>query len=364
MSILVTGGAGYIGSHAAKALAGANFRPVVLDDLSRGHRHAVKWGPFISANIADSSRVRRIIEKYDIKAVLHFAASAYVGESMSAPRAYFSNNVRNTLNFLEAIADSGINQIVFSSTCATYGMPGGPTVSEEHPQRPVNPYGESKLFIERVLHWYAQAYGLRWVILRYFNAAGADPEGEIGEQHAPETHLIPRVIQAALGVLSEIEIFGTDYDTPDGTAVRDYVHVSDLADAHVLALQYLLGGGPNCALNLGTGRGHSVREVIDAVEKLSGRKVRVRIRPRRGGDPPVLVARRSRAMELLHWSPRHSSLETIVRTALRWQESLRLSEIPHEPVGAGTHPQHEAASTIQAIRLICRRDNSRETRTP
>ena len=344
--ILVSGGAGYIGSHAAKALAAAGFRPVVLDDLSRGHRHAVKWGPFISADITDSSLVRRIIEKHDVKAVLHFAASAYVGESMSAPRKYFLNNVRNTLNFLEAVADSGVNLLVFSSTCATYGIPEGLTISEEHPQRPVNPYGESKLFVERVLHWYAQAYGLRWVILRYFNAAGADPEGEIGEQHDPETHLVPRVIQAALGRLREIEIFGSDYDTPDGTAVRDYIHVSDLADAHVSALQHLLCGGPNCALNLGTGRGHSVREVIDTVEKLSGRKVRARIRPRRDGDPPVLVARSSRAMELLNWSPRHSSLETIVRTALRWQESLRFSGIPNEPVGATTHCRRAAAGAI------------------
>ena len=338
MSILVTGGAGYIGSHAAKALAAAGFRPVVLDNLSRGHTHAVRWGPFISADIADSSLVRRTIEKHDIKVVLHFAASAYVGESMSTPRTYFLNNVRNTLTFLEAVADSSVNQIVFSSTCATYGIPEGLAVAEEHPQRPVNPYGESKLFVERVLHWYAQAYGLRWVVLRYFNAAGADPEGEIGEQHDPETHLVPRVIQAALGRLPEIEIFGSDYDTPDGTAVRDYIHVSDLADAHVLALQHLLRGGPNCALNLGTGRGHSVREVIDAVEKLSGRKVRVRIRPRREGDPPVLVARSSRAMELLNWSPRQSNLETIVRTALRWQESLLLSEVLSEPAGARMPP--------------------------
>jgi len=346
MSILVTGGAGYIGSHTAKALAFAGFRPVVLDDLSRGHTHAVKWGPLISANIADSTLVRQIIVEHDIKAVLHFAASAYVGESMSAPRTYFLNNVRNTLNFLEAVADSGVNQIVFSSTCATYGIPEGLPVGEEHPQRPVNPYGESKLFVERVLHWYAQAYGLRWVILRYFNAAGADPEGDTGEQHDPETHLIPRVIQAALGVLPEIEVFGSDYETPDGTAIRDYVHVSDLADAHVLALQYLLGGGPNCTLNLGTGRGHSVREVIDTVEKLAGQKVRVRIRPRREGDPPVLVARSSRALELLKWSPRQSNLETIVRTALRWQESLMLSEALSEVASARTLTRGAAAVAI------------------
>ena len=346
MSILVTGGAGYIGSHAAKALAAAGFCPVVLDDLSRGHVDAVKWGPFVSADIGDSTLVRRIIEKYEINAVLHFAASAYVGESMSSPRTYFLNNVRNTLNFLEAVADSGVNQIVFSSTCATYGIPEALPVGEEHPQRPVSPYGESKLFVERVLHWYAQAYGLRWMILRYFNAAGADPEGEVGEQHDPETHLLPRAIQAALGRLPEIEIFGNDYDTPDGTTVRDYVHVSDLADAHVLALQHLQCGGPNCVLNLGTGRGHSVLEVIEAIEKLSGRKVPVRIRARREGDPPVLVARSSRAVELLDWSPRQSSLETIVRTALRWQESLMLSEAPSEVAGARTLTRGAATVAI------------------
>jgi len=346
VSILVTGGAGYIGSHAAKALAAAGFRPVVLDDLSRGHRHAVKWGPFVSADIGDSTVVRRIIEKYEINAVLHFAASAYVGESMSSPRKYFLNNVRNTLNFLEAVADSGVNQIVFSSTCATYGMPEALPVGEEHAQRPVNPYGESKLFVERVLHWYAQAYGLRWMILRYFNAAGADPEGEIGEQHDPETHLIPRVIQTALGRLAEIEIFGNDYDTPDGTAVRDYVHVSDLGDAHVLALRHLQCSAPNCALNLGTGHGYSVLEVIEEVEKLSGRKVPVRIRPRREGDPPVLVARSSRAVELLDWSPRRSSLATIVRTALRWQESLKLSQALSEVASPKTLTRGAAAVAI------------------
>jgi UDP-glucose-4-epimerase GalE len=346
VSILVTGGAGYIGSHTAKALSAAGFCPIVLDDLSRGHASAVKWGPFISADIADSLQVRRIIEKHDVKAVLHFAASAYVSESMTAPRKYFLNNVRNTLGFLEGVADSGVNQIVFSSTCATYGIPEGVSIAEEHPQRPVNPYGDSKLFVERVLHWYAQAYGLRFVTLRYFNAAGADPQGEIGEQHDPETHLIPRVIQAALGRLPEIEIFGNDYDTPDGTAVRDYVHVSDLADAHVLALQHLLRGGPNCALNLGTGRGHSVREVIDAVEKVSGRKVQTRILPRRQGDPPVLVARSSRAREILNWSPRRSSLETIVRTALRWQKFLMLPRVLRKPTGARASGGQAAAGTI------------------
>jgi UDP-arabinose 4-epimerase len=242
ISVLVTGGAGYIGSHTAKRLARAGFRPVVLDNLSRGHAHAVKWGPFICGDLADSALIRRVMEEHSIQAILHFAAFAYVGESMSAPRNYFANNVSNTLNLLDVAVDLGVKNVVFSSTCATYGIPEIMPISEDEKQRPVNPYGEAKLFIERVLHWYAQAYGLRWVVLRYFNAAGADSEGEIGEDHEPETHLIPRAIQAALGELPSVDIYGTDYPTPDGTAVRDYIHVMDLADAHVLALQHLLGG--------------------------------------------------------------------------------------------------------------------------
>jgi UDP-glucose-4-epimerase GalE len=272
--------------------------------------------------LADSALIRRVMEEHTIRAVLHFAAYAYVGESMSAPRAYFSNNVRNTLNLLDVAMDCGVKTFVFSSTCATYGIPEAIPISEDEKQRPVNPYGEAKLFIERVLHWYAQAYGLRWVALRYFNAAGADPEGEIGEDHEPETHLIPRVIQAALGQVPAVDIYGTDFPTPDGTAVRDYIHVVDLAEAHVLALQHLLRGGQNLALNLGTGSGHSVREVIDTVENLSGRNVRVTLGSRREGDPPILVARCARAREVLGWSPRQSDLKTIVRTALAWQESL------------------------------------------
>jgi UDP-glucose-4-epimerase GalE len=324
VSVLVTGGAGYIGSHTAKLLARAGFQPVVLDNLTRGHAAAVKWGPLVCGDVGDAPLIRQIVQKHAIKAVLHFAASAYVGESMSAPRSYFFNNVRNTLALLDGVMDSGVKQIVFSSTCATYGIPETVLIAEDHPQRPVNPYGESKLFVERVLHWYGQVYGLRSVVLRYFNAAGADPENELGEEHDPEPHLIPRVIQAALGELLEVEIYGDDYPTPDGTAIRDYIHVTDLAEAHVLALQHLLRGDRNCALNLGTGRGHSVREVIRTVESVSGCKVNVRPKPRREGDPPMLVARSARAAELLGWTPRRSDLETIVRTALSWEES-RLS---------------------------------------
>lgn len=320
VSVLVTGGAGYIGSHTCKALARAAFQPVVLDNLSRGHAEAVKWGPLVRGDITDQSLVREVLQKYSIRAILHFAASAYVGESMVLPRAYFLNNVRNSLNLLEAALDSGVNQFVFSSSCATYGIPGSVPISEDEPQRPVSPYGESKLFVERALRWYGQAYPIRWAALRYFNAAGADPEGEIGEDHEPETHLIPRVIRAALGCLPKLEVYGADYPTPDGTAVRDYLHVSDLAEAHVLALQHLLRNGQNLAVNLGTGRGYSVRDVIDAVEQLSSREVPVQLGPRREGDPPMLVARSVRASEILGWSPRQSDLKTIVRTALAWQE--------------------------------------------
>ena len=334
--VLVTGGAGYIGSHTAKQLARAGFYPVVLDNLSRGHARAVKWGPLVCGDLADSELIRRVIEGHAIQAILHFAAYAYVGESMVDPRAYFSNNVQNTLKLLDVAVELGIKNIVFSSTCATYGVPENVPISEEEEQRPVNPYGEAKLFIERALYWYGQAYGLRWVALRYFNAAGADPEGEIGEDHEPETHLIPRLIQAALGQLPAVEIYGTDYPTPDGTAVRDYIHVMDLAEAHVLALQHLFRGGQNLALNLGTGRGHSVREVIDTVENLSGHRVPVTLGARREGDPPILVAHSRRAMEALGWSPRQSSLNTIVRTALSWQQgALRARSLSFAKILSG-----------------------------
>lgn len=320
-AILVTGGAGYIGSHTAKSLAAAGYTPVVLDNLTRGHRDAAKCGPFVQGDVSDGALVRDIIQKYSIQGVLHFAASAYVGESMASPRDYFSNNVRGTLAGLDALLDSEVKQFVFSSTCATYGVPQTTPIGEDHPQHPVSPYGESKLFVERVLHWYGKAYGLRSVALRYFNAAGADPEGELGEDHDPEPHLIPRVINALLGRLPDIEVYGTDYPTPDGTAIRDYVHVTDLAEAHVLALRYLLGGGESCAVNLGTGHGHSVREVIRAVEKASGRQATVRHQPRREGDPAILVAQCGQAERLLAWKPHRSDLETIVRTALSWHES-------------------------------------------
>ncbi len=316
--VLVTGGAGFIGSHTCKALAAAGYTPVTLDNLVHGHRWAVRWGPFEQADLAHRDAVERVLREHRIGAVIHFAACAYVGESMSDPGKYFRNNVVNTLNLLEAMRAAGVGRIVLSSTCATYGVPGAVPISEDHPQLPVNPYGESKLFVERALHWHGLAHGLRWMALRYFNAAGADPDGEIGEDHDPETHLIPLAIDTALGRRRELQVMGTDYPTPDGTAVRDYVHVTDLADAHVRALRHLQEGGAVGALNLGTGRGHSVREVIAMVEQISGRSVAVRDAPRRAGDPPALVAAPGRAREMLAWEPRWSTLESIVRSAYRW----------------------------------------------
>ena len=323
-SVLVTGGAGYIGSHAAKALAKAGFEPVVLDDLSAGHKWAVNWGPLVEGNIGDTDLVRKTIEKYRIEAVVHFAANAYVGESMHQPSRYFQNNVVNSLALLGAMLDTGVDKIVFSSTCATYGVPDRLPITEDHPQEPVNPYGESKLFVEKALRWYSEAHGLKSVCLRYFNACGADPEGEIGECHDPETHLIPLTLRTALGLNRQLLMYGTDYPTDDGTAVRDYVHVSDLADAHVLAVKYLHDGGKSTSINLGMGRGHSVREVVRSVEQVSRKPVKVVEKPRRVGDPPVLVAHAGRATELLGWSPRFTTLEETVYTAWRWHASRKM----------------------------------------
>ena len=316
--VLVTGGAGYIGSHTAKVLAHRGFEHVVLDNLSTGHRWAVKWGNLVKGNLSDVALIREVLKEYRVEAVIHFAANAYVGESMRNPRKYFRNNVVNTLNLLGAMLDGGVKYIVFSSTCATYGLPRALPISENHPQCPVNPYGESKLFIERVLRWYGEAYGLRWVALRYFNAAGADPDGELGEAHNPETHLIPLVIQAALGLRPYVDIYGTDYPTPDGTAIRDYIHVMDLAEAHVQALNYLLNEGKSTAFNLGTGQGHSVREVITAVERVGGQSVPVSEIQRRPGDPPALLADATEAARVLRWRPKYIELYAIVEIAWRW----------------------------------------------
>ena len=317
-NILVTGGAGYIGSHTAKALSRAGYRPVTYDSLVYGRRHAVKWGPFVEGDIADTAKLERVIKDEAIDAIVHFAAFAYVGESVTKPEIYFQNNVVGSLSLLDAMRHTGVKPIVFSSTCATYGMPDRMPITEDTLQRPINPYGETKLMIERALAWYGPAHDIRSVSLRYFNACGADPEGEIGEEHDPETHLIPLILDAALGKRAAIDVFGTDYPTPDGTAVRDYIHVQDLADAHVKALSYLFEGGATTQVNLGTGTGNSVTEVIDAVERVTGRKVPKRLVARRAGDPPELVADPSKANSLLGWRPRMSDIDSIIRTAWAW----------------------------------------------
>jgi UDP-arabinose 4-epimerase len=323
-SILIVGGAGYIGSHTAKLVAASGRRPVVFDNLVYGHREAVKWGPLVEGDLADPAAIRRALSENEVEAVIHFAAYAYVGESMTDPGKYFRNNVAGTINLLDAMVAAGVRDLVFSSTCATYGEPREIPISESHPQDPVNAYGETKLTVERMLRWYGQAHGLRYAALRYFNAAGADPDDDIGEDHSPETHLIPLAIAAAHGRGEPLSIFGTDYPTPDGTAVRDYIHVLDLGEAHLLALAALAqratstGQATGLHLNLGTGRGSSVREVITAVEKATGRKVPVREVGRRAGDPPVLVADARQARTQLGWKPRYPELDTIVAHAARW----------------------------------------------
>ena len=319
-SILVTGGAGYVGSHACKALAKAGHRPVVYDNLSRGHREAVRWGPLVEGDLHDCGRLTAALREHRIDAVLHFAAFAYVGESVTDPERYYRNNVGGTLSLLAAMREAAVDRLVFSSTCAVYGVPESVPIRETTPKAPLNPYGETKLAIERALHWFGEGYGLRWMALRYFNAAGADPDGEIGEDHDPETHLIPLVLRAALGTGKPVGIFGTDYPTPDGTAIRDYIHVTDLADAHLRALDRLGSGDRGGALNLGTGGGCSVREVIAAVERVAGREVPSQEAARRPGDPPELVADPSLARTRLGWRPAHSDLDTIIRTALAWEQ--------------------------------------------
>ena len=313
--VLVTGGAGYIGSHACKALAAAGHRPVAFDDLSTGHRRAVKWGPLIAGDILDRTALDAAIAEHRPEAVLHFAAHAYVGESVENPARYYRNNIAGTLVLLDAMLAAGVLRIVFSSSCTVYGTPEHTPIAESAPLGPVNPYGWSKRMVEQVLADYNAAYGLAYASLRYFNACGADPDGEIGEWHDPETHLIPRVLMAASGRLPRLDIFGDDYPTPDGTAIRDYVHVTDLAEAHVTALGLLGGGTKSIALNLGTGAGHSIRQVIAAAERATGRQVPVKVGARRAGDPPVLVADPAAARQAIGFAPRYSDLDTVMRTA-------------------------------------------------
>jgi UDP-glucose-4-epimerase GalE len=334
--VLVTGAAGYIGSHACKALARAGFEPVGLDNLSRAGIDQLAWGPLEIADVADSTAVASILERYRPCAAMHFAAYAYVGESMTEPALYYRNNVGGSLALLESLRNAAIRNFVFSSTCATYGVPRSTPIDESHTQAPINPYGMSKLMVERMLADFDRAHGLRYVALRYFNAAGADPDGELGECHEPETHAIPLAIAAAFGEREAFEIYGTDYPTEDGTAIRDYIHVSDLVDAHVRALEYLLAGKPSIALNLGTGRGHSVRQVLAAVEQATGRAVPARDAARRAGDPAALVADPRRAHAVLGWQSKCNDLVETVRSAVNWHRSSdaaaqRRSSIPSVP---------------------------------
>lgn len=339
-TVLVTGGAGYIGSHTCKALDHAGYLPVTYDSLEHGHTWAVKWGPLVTGDLCDRELLLRTIVDYGVAAVIHFAGYCYVGESMSKPGKYFQNNSVNTLALLETMRRARVSSIVFSSTCATYGMPAQVPMREQDPQEPINPYGESKLVVEKMLRWWGIAHDLKWIALRYFNAAGADPDGEVGEDHDPETHLIPLAIQAAMDACGSLEIYGTDYPTPDGTAIRDYIHVADLADAHVRALKHLERGGVSAALNLGTGSGHSVRDVVRMVETVSGRPVAVRETQRRAGDPAELVADARQVAALLGWQPRHSSLQQIVESAWRWHSEGR------GLVVSGTHETSTRAAAL------------------
>jgi UDP-arabinose 4-epimerase len=318
VNVLVTGGAGYIGSHTCKALSKAGLTPVAYDNLVTGHEATVKWGPLERGDILDRARLDAVLQKYKPSAVLHFAAYAYVGESVIQPAKYYRNNVSGALTLLEAMRDHGVTQMVFSSSCATYGTPRSVPIGEDHPQNPINPYGASKLMVERMLADFGSAYDLRTVSLRYFNAAGADPDGEIGEDHDPETHLIPLVLKAAAGELPNIRIYGTDYDTPDGTCIRDYVHVTDLAEAHVLALRALQGGINPSSYNLGNGHGFSVREVIRAARAVTGRTIEATEGCRGRCDPARLVSDAKRAKSELGWTPQYGDLDQVIATAWNW----------------------------------------------
>jgi UDP-arabinose 4-epimerase len=317
-TILVTGGAGFVGSHACKALAQAGYTPVTFDTLERGHERAVKWGPLHHGDLRSEKDLQRTFETWRPSAVMHFAAYAYVGESTADPLKYYENNVGGTAKLLKACADFGCRNVVFSSSCATYGIPARLPLKEDDPQYPVNPYGYTKLIVERMLKEAEAAHGIKHVALRYFNAAGADPDGELGELHEPETHLIPLVLFAAMGRLPSIKVFGNDYPTPDGTCIRDYVHVSDLADAHVAALDWLGADKASNAFNLGNGRGFSVADVIQTSEEATGLPVRAEMCPRRPGDPPILISDSTRATQLLGWKPNYPELRQQIDHAWRW----------------------------------------------
>ena len=314
MAILITGGAGYIGSVTTELLRARGEQVVVLDNLSRGHRDAVAPEvPFYEGDIGNRELITRVVQDHDVDACIHFAAFAYVGESVNAPALYYENNVEQGIRLLSALVQSGVRRVVFSSTCATYGEPQRIPIDEQHPQLPTNPYGWSKLFVERIMSDYDRAYGLKFVALRYFNAAGGTPER--GERHDPETHLIPLVLKAAQGENKSVSVFGNDYATKDGTCVRDYIHVSDLADAHALSLDYLRAGNASTAINLGNGQGYSVLEVVEAAREVTGREIAIEVQTRRAGDPSHLVADASKASAVLGWKPRHPELADIISSA-------------------------------------------------
>lgn len=321
MAILVTGGAGYIGSHTVAALLSQGKEVVVIDNLQSGHREAVLGGKFYEGDLRDKALLAKLFSENSIEAVIHFAANSLVGESMKAPVKYYDNNVYGTLCLLEAMDQADVRKIVFSSTAATYGEPEKVPIEESDPTRPTNVYGETKLTMERMMAWFDQVLGIKYVSLRYFNAAGAHEGGKIGEDHRPESHLIPLIIEAALGQRPSIQVFGDDYSTPDGTCVRDYIHVSDLADAHLRAVAHLLEGGSSDIFNLGNGQGFSVKQVIETVKSVTGRDFPVVISPRRSGDPAVLIASSDKARSVLGWQPSRDKLEDIIQSAWQWHEN-------------------------------------------
>lgn len=322
-TILVAGGAGYIGSHTVKCLLKNNYKVVVLDNLTSGHKKAVLSKHFEKVDIGDKKALNKVFKKYKIDAVIHFAGFSYVGESVFAPQKYYQNNFVKTMNLLDTMLENNVKNIVFSSTCATYGNPEYTPIDEQHPQKPINPYGKTKFMIEKAMEDYDKAYGLKYVALRYFNAAGCDLEGQLGESHTPETHLIPLILKAIKGEIPQITVFGTDYDTTDGTCIRDYIHVEDLADAHMLAVEKLLKDNESHFINLGTGIGTSVKEMIEATEKVTEKKVPLAYGDRREGDPAILFASNKKAREVLNWNPKYTNIQDIIKTAWAWEQNKK-----------------------------------------
>lgn len=321
--ILITGGAGYIGSHCLVNFLRAGYDCAVFDNISEGHREAINSNNLYEGSLSNIEDIRKLFKKYPVEAVIHFAASCYVGESVTDPQKYYYNNVINTLNLLKVMLENDVKKIVFSSTCATYGNPDYTPIDEKHPQNPINTYGRTKLMIENILQDYDKAYGLKYMALRYFNAAGADNEAGIGESHRIETHLIPIVLQTAMGKMDSVKIFGNDYNTPDGTCIRDYIHVNDLAKAHRLALEKLLNGSESNYYNLGVGKGYSVKEIIDAGEKITGKTLNKEIISRREGDPPILTANNAKALKELSFIPEYTEIDDIIKSAWHWEQNRR-----------------------------------------